>query len=813
MTTSIDGTISRVVFHKPSRYSPSGEKFLIARLSDGTTIKGSMSKPVIGEPYRFWGEHKAQKGGYGDAFEFASFEPLCDQSCGGVANYLTAHVDGIGPVKAEALVDRFGVETLTILRTDPAKALEVDGITEAVVAAIRAHFDDATALDPVAYSRLIEMFAPYRVSKKIVERLVKSFGSSAPDKILENPYLLLAFPRIGWKTVDAFATTTAGYPPEGIERHKAAVLEAMERISNDGHTATTETDILNAADALLGCHLDKGVLAELVASGDVIEYRDDYGPVYQLDKFGEAEATIAEKLAVLMAAESPLPAPLVTDEWAAESGLADEQIGAVRLIERHPVVILSGAPGTGKSWTLSRTLGRLREIGVSGIRVTAPTGKAAKRAGELLDQVEACRGIPATTIHKALAPSPGMAPEGIPQADAKFGRGREEFSFGKDEAHPFDDRVIVVDETSMVDCRLMASLLRAVKPGTRVIFVGDANQLPSVGPGSVLRDLMAAGVPTATLNQIRRSDGGGTVVRACHAIKDGFVPSDAPAIDLPTENWIHLEIGDPNAIAAKIVELNTTTRRFDPMWEMQVISAQKAKHAFGCDNLNRLLSQALNPVAHGHGQDDGNDGEGGPDFRVGDKVIRVKNGLVDEMVPWAGPDEIGGKSRPDLTWRRREWATREVAIVNGDMGSVEHILLDDKPAVIVRLRDPERLVRLPYGDAHLLPAYAITCHKAQGSGFPYVVVPVHQAFYPGLFTRELFYTAISRAEQLLITVGQWSAIEAAVGRKTVHKRQTTLVRRLAEATAGIESQEADQDEAAVTTDVTDDDFVPFPVAV
>lgn len=778
---SIDGTISRINFHKASKFT--GNMYLIARLTDGTTVKGEMSRPVVGEPYRFFGEHKPQKNGYGDAFEFHSFEALCDQSTGGVVDYLAAHIEGVGRIKAKALVERFGVETLTVLRTDPAKATEVDGISEAIVSAIRAHFEDSNALDPVAYSKLIELFAPYKIGKRLVERLVRQFGPSAPDQILGNPYILLGYPRTGWKTVDSFALATAGYAPEGRERHRAAIIECLERIaSNGGHTCATESEILNDAEGLLGCRLDRGILAELVKEGSIIATCDEYGPIYQLSELAEAEATIAEKLAVLMAAGKPLPEGIITEDWLTESGIKGDQARAARMMAENGVVILAGPPGTGKSWLLSRFLGRLRFTGTSGIRVMCPTGKAAKRAAELLSQVEACLGIPSTTIHKALAPSPNVQSDKVAAADAKFGRGREEFAFGKDEAHPFDESVIVIDETSMVDVKLMASLLRAVKPGTRVIFVGDWNQLPSVGPGSVLRDIRGL-VPTAELTEIRRSDGGGTVVKACHAIKDGRVPTDAPAINLPADNWVHIELSDMDAIAAKIVELHATTKKFDPMWDMQVVSPRKDKLPISCANLNYLLSDQLN---HAGGDGFGaTDEEGGPGFRVGDKVIRKKNGLADELVPFREPqgddDYDDVPSRPDFRWKGRAYGIREIPVVNGDMGQVVDIITDGKPAVIVRFRDPERLVRLPIADSHIILAYSVTVHAAQGSGFKYVIVPCHKAIYEGLFTRELFYTALSRSETLCVTVGQWSAIEAAVGRKTVHLRKTTLARRLDEA--------------------------------
>lgn len=777
---SLDGKIARIKFHKQSKWN--GLMYLIAELDNGETVKGNMDSPVEGMPYRFWGEKKAQKGGYGDAFEFETVEPICDRSTGGMVDYLSAHINGIGRKKARDLVEAFGGETLTILRETPERATEVEGISPAIAAAIRNHFESSAALDPIAYACLVEMFADYKIGKRIVERLVRTFGSAAPDRVRANPYLLLDYPRTGWKTVDALALTECSYDPEGVDRHRAAIRESLERIASDGHTCATGTDILDAADKLLGCHLDRSVLNDLVAEGSVVETRDEFGPIYQLASLAEAEKTIAEKLAVLMAAGRPLPAPLATEEWLAESRLGDDdQARAVKMIEENAVVILAGPPGTGKTYTLSRVLGRLRQIGLVSIRVMAPTGKASKRAAELLYQVAGCGGIPCTTVHKALAPSPNVESNKAAKADARFGRGREEFAFGKDEAHPFDEHVLVIDEGSMIDVRLFANVVRAIKPGTRLIIVGDWNQLPSVGPGSVLRDIRGL-IPTAELTRIRRSDGGGTVVRACHAIKDGRVPEDADALDLPTKNWIHLEIDDPDEIASKIVDLHATTRRFDPILDMQVVSAQKGKHAFGCDNLNRLLSELLNP-GHASGRE-GRDEEGGPPFRIGDKIVRTKNGLADEMIEWRRSEEYDAgydDSRPDLYWQDRGYKVHEIPIVNGDMGQVLDITEEARPSVIVQFRDPDRLVRLPYSDCHLIPAYAMTVHKMQGSGAKYIIIPAHKAFYHGLFTRELFYTALSRTEIVCVTVGQWSSIVAAIGRQSIHLRKTTLARRLDEA--------------------------------
>jgi exodeoxyribonuclease V alpha subunit len=348
----------------------------------------------------------------------------------------------------------------------------------------------------------------------------------------------------------------------------------------------------------------------------------------------------------------------------------------------------------------------------------------------------------------------------------------------------------------MIDVELMAATLRAVAPGTALVVVGDAHQLPSVGPGSVLRDLCVCGLPTVELTEVRRN--AGRIVRACHAIKDGRVPAPASRVDLSDgseDNWVHIEIDDPEAIAAEIVERHESVRRkaeaaraegrapaFDPVWDMQVVTPQRARLPIACENLNALLSARLNPkaalAAGVGGFGDTAEDARRPPFSVGDKVIRTKNGEADEMT---APPEGG---RVDWHWGGGRWAFAPCEVVNGDMGTVMDVVIDPDAGeawVVARLRNPDRLVRLPYGDSHLQQAYAITCHKAQGSGFPYVIVPVHHSFYwddrakRGLFNREWIYTAISRSEKLLVTIGQSDAIRAAVGRPTVHRRRTRLV--------------------------------------
>lgn len=770
----LDGTLSRVMFHAPSKYDAAGAKYLIARTAAGQTIKGSMDRPVIGAQYRFWGEFKPQSGRDETAFVFESYDPVIDESSTGAETLLRDHIDGIGRAKAAAIAEHFGDETLAILRETPERAREVRGISDAIVDAIRTYFEKAR-FDPAAYARLVDMFnkSGHRISKKVLNALIKDFRSNAPDKVIANPYILLTYPGVGWPTADSFAMATAGYDPDGIKRHCAAILEAFEPIIREGHTFATKVEIRAGVVKLINRMPRPDAWDRLIAEGEIT----GDGERFSITKIWVAEDAIATTLASLHRAAKPLPFALDT------GGLASDQVDAIRTIEASGVCLLVGPPGTGKSYTIARAIKGLIDGGITGIRVTAPTGKAAKRAAELLVGAGIDPdAIPCTTIHRALAPTPTALSPGVPQESAKSGRGRDKFEFARGPGSPLDESVIVVDETSMVDVSLMRSLLSAIKPGSRVIFVGDENQLPSVGPGSTLRDMLTSGIPVAELRDIKRSDGGGRVVRACHAIKDGRSPAPAQALDLPTENWIHIEANDPAEIASTIVSLYDRFGKFDPTWDVQVISAQKGKHAFACENLNGLLADRLNPLDPSQAED-----PNGPPFRPGDKVVRLKNSTVDELIP-----RKPGGFNPDWFWGDRGYDIGDTAVVNGDLGQIEAIATDrdGKSWILVAFRDPDRFVRLPYSDHNLIRAYAMTVHKCQGSGWPVVIVPVHTAFYwdsrtgTGLWSRELVYTAISRAEKALITVGQWGAIAAAISRKTVHQRRTRLADLLARAIRG-----------------------------
>lgn len=673
-------TIDRIRHHQPSPYN-NGLKYLIASTRDGNTVKGLMETVAEGQEYKFFGEWRPSKPWRGqpqpDYFDFVSYEAMVDRSEAGIAQYLRTHIKGLGPILANRLAAEFEADTLDVLRTDPDRALAIKGITPAIVVSIKQHFDDESRYDPAAYAKLIDLFntAGVRVPRKTIEALLDAWRSSAPERIVKYPYSLLALPSMGWKTVDTFAQSKAvGYDPKGIDRHKGAILEALRLVHDDGHTHAGRAEIQAGAYKLLGhtprdeawaesikseyivanppdgSDIDPLVWADVTSVGDDQPQRVlidiDPDATYSLPEYADAERSIAYHLARIARTARPLPFLLYSER------LHDDQQDALNVIAANPVAILTGPPGVGKSFVVAELVRCLKSNGVRKVRIVAPTGKAAKRADELVTAAGA--RVPCTTIHKALVPTLLPTETGIPQDSAKLGRGRRAWGFAHNEDNPLDVEWLIADEFSMTDATLSASLLQAVRSGARLLIVGDENQLPSVGPGAVLRDLIAAGVPTARLTRIVRSDGGGRVVRACHAIIVGKMPEPAPRISLPTENWIHFETPAPadgsreardaadREIASIIVDLVKPYGSFkDVLWDVQVISPQHAKFPFSCNNLNELLSNKLNPRPDGSAGFGGLEGETespeSPRFIVGDKVIRRKNGLVDQMIPVADP--------------------------------------------------------------------------------------------------------------------------------------------------------------------------------
>jgi exodeoxyribonuclease V alpha subunit len=696
---TITGTLTDI------RFSKNG--FLIGLLSSGEAVKGNMNEPIIGQEYRLAGDWEDDPK-WGRQFKFQRYATETPRDSEGIFRYLVRVAKWVGPVVGRSIVKTFGDDALTILKQDPQRAAdEIKGLTfkraEEISRDLIANQDrEAAAVE------LESMLGGHHLPKHTITTLIETYHSEAPALIRQSPYGTLMDVRgIGFTLADRVAVSqTIGYERDGIERRQAASLHALqEAATGAGHTWLPGEKLINEVQELTGFPPGPDVRVKLIED-DAIRVRNN---MVALAKLADDERDVAGMILQLLVKGEDLSEHVSVDL----KGLATDQQEAFRLAMTHPVFILTGAPGTGKTYTLRRIIEQFTQWNKL-IALAAPTGKAAKRMTEVI-------GMPAMTIHRLLGPEP------------RTFKGELIFGFTRGIGSPIPADLLVIDEFSMVDISLAASLFRAVALGTRVLIVGDHYQLPSVGPGAVLRDLLAAEVPSYELTEIKRNTG--DIVKACHAIKDGLPAAPSPHLDPDAGlNFRHIEESDPFIIQEIIRDLVTkrlSMRGYDPVWDIQVLSPMNERTALSCLDLNIMLQGALNihpPVP-------------GVPFRISDKVIQRKNEEIDSEF-----------------------------VVNGDLGEVKDI---NDAEIVVNFLYPDRLVRIKRKSHHIQLAYAITIHRMQGSEAPVIIIPVHTCF-GGFFNRELLYTAISRAQDICITVGEWHALEAAVGRVGNVRRITRL---------------------------------------
>jgi len=703
---TVAGILSRQVYY--------GNNFLVGRLDTGATVVGSIVDPTIGDEYEFygsWDKHPT----YGKQFRFRQYVKKLPQSQAGIVRYLT-RAKWLGTKRANAVAQAYGKDTLEVLRTNPQRVAEdIAGITEERALEIQAHLQKHKALEG-ATVQLEEMLAGVKgLPKDIAVRLLADLGSDAPHELKRNPYRLVGFRGVGFLLADRFALSI-GYKPEGIHRRSAAVEYVLKTAaSNEGHTVLPAAEIVTRVRSLIGIDPSPG-LANLAAKGSIVLRPGDR---IALQGMYKAEKGASEALRRLISAPVvPCSAPL--------DNLTPDQRGAVKAISGASVAVLTGPPGSGKTYTLARIVKGWKAAGVRGIAFCAPTGKAATRMTESL--ADTLPGARASTIHRLLDPQP--MPDGS-------------FSFGYGPDNQLELGGIVVDEVSMLDVNLAASLFGAVKTGTRLLLVGDVDQLPSVGPGAVLADMIGAGIPTARLDSIVRN--AGQIVKACSDIRKGKPFAWAERFDIDAgENLRHIKKVSGRDIIATIVALvdKMPSLGFDPFWDFQVLAPMNTRSQTSVAALNKALGDKLNPGPLPKGLD----------FRVGDKVVRTKNALAKTV-------DLG-----------------VVEIVNGDIGIVDKI---EGSEIVVSLVNPPRQVILPRLEHHLQRAFCMTCHKLQGSDAPVIAMPLHRSF--GTFpTREWLYTAISRAKTLCLTVGSKGVALDMIARRAA-KRRTMLKGLLSEA--------------------------------
>lgn len=767
------GMFGATRYHQVSQYSDAGNKFAIAEFSTDpgkhATVKGEINDINYGWKYRLYGEWREDS--YGESFTFTSFEPLVPKSHDGMVDFMSRLVPEIGPVRGRLIVDHFGEDSFAILKENPSRLKEVDGISPHVREAVEAYFsaDNAMQVDPVAYSRLYDLLKSIKPRRKVIMSLLANFGSNAPQFITENPYRLLDYPGMGWLSVDKLATKILGYREDGLERHKKAIFESLSRNAELGHTKVDSATLQYDCAKLLGMQLLPAAISE--AEDERMTYTDEKGYV-SLRKIYMYEILISSELARLRG-DSDLGFDLSDDMFEDEQRLIPE------MVRTKLVSGISGVPGSGKSHSISIIIKNLIRHGESNILVVAPTGKAAKRNDELIQDLNLDTSIICSTMHRALgAQMSGDAEVGIPEEEARVNRGREKFQFEYGAANKLPYSVYIIDECSMVDVQLGSMFLSAIPTGSRVIIVGDRYQLPSVGPGSVLRDIIAAGIPIVNLDKPRRNSG--AIAQACYMIKEGRNPDPIALGEKFSKNWTHVEISKDENIARVISEIHSNyinINNFDmSKSNLQVISPEK-KGILGCYYLNRVLGDIVNPVqgsrlATGKKEDTTSEAA----VRIGDKVVRTKNGQVNSLIDLETSFDYEMEVTKTIVFNNIEYGLSKAYVVNGDMGEVVGF---HGALVVVRFVNPARLCIMSKQESKISLAYALTVHKMQGSSAPIVIVPLSNFYWNsrdmvGLFCRELIYTMFSRPSERLITVGRINEAYQAISRITINQRQTRL---------------------------------------
>jgi exodeoxyribonuclease V alpha subunit len=674
-----------------------------------------------------WTYHKE----FGRQFAFVGFEKKLPCDIEGIITYLSSRtVKGVGPVTAVKIVNRFGIETFDVLENHPEWLTDIPGITMKKAAAISESFCEQSAL------RSIMVFFKDYIGAREVSNVYKRLGSESVSIVRENPYILCEGNfAISFEKIDKFAASL-GFAKEGESRILSGTKYVLSHNGEgNGHTCLPKERLISLSSALLkvGADVLSDMIESFLSEEKLKQYVIDDVAYVMTPENDEAERYVAKRLVKL----SDWAVRFSTDDISSlinsvESGMNicyDRlQREALYHALNSGVTIITGGPGTGKTTIVKALIELFARIGWDTV-LAAPTGRAAKRLSEATSEE-------AKTIHRLL------------EVERKSDTGEQ--VFGRNERYPIDQTVIIVDEASMIDLSLMNSLLRAIRRGARLVLIGDIDQLPSVGAGNVLSDIIESGVvDTVRLTTVFRQSKESLIVTNAHRINGG----EPPILNNTDSDFFFVRRENDEEIAKTISELLTVrlpkTYGESIKEEVQVISPSK-KGAGGVDLLNTSLQDALNPKAQFKKEKNAH----GISFREGDRVMQVVNNYD---IEWEKNGNIG------------------YGLFNGDIGVIESINSNEESMLI---RFDDKVVSYDFSSLDDLElAYAITTHKSQGSEYPVVIIPMYYCPYV-LMTRNLLYTAITRAKKMVILVGKSDVPQLMVNNKREVLRYTTLKDRL-----------------------------------
>lgn len=739
----LEGYIEHVIYHSENGYTV----FVLVSDEQEITCVGSFSSLNEGEYLELTGSYKVHPM-YGEQFQVESFSSVAPKDALAMERYLgSGAIRGVGLALAARIVRRFGADTFRIIEEEPERLAEVKGISEKKAREIAVQVEEKREL-----RQAMIFLQQYGISVALAVKIYQKYGGKLYDKMKTNPYQLADdIEGVGFRTADEIAQRV-GIHKDSDYRVRSGILYTLLQAAGEGHTCLPREQLIRQAVELLqvpretvekhltDLNIERKLVQRMLPDPENAGPEGEEGgeiPFFYAAVYYHMELSVASMLCTLnqpLKTDGQAQKRLKQVEQASRIRLEEEQRQAVAQAVENGLLIITGGPGTGKTTTIN-TIIRYFEAENLEILLAAPTGRAAKRMTE-------ATGYEARTIHRMLELSGGPEQE----------RGRAVFQRDKD--NPLEADVIIIDEMSMVDLYLMQALLKAVLPGTRLILVGDVNQLPSVGAGNVLRDMIDSRVfPVVRLNRIFRQAAKSDIIVNAHKINRG----EPVVLDNKSRDFFFLERQDPRVVARVVLALvqeklprYVNAKPFD----IQVLTPMR-KGALGVEQLNSILQEYLNPKAPGKEEKEGKKGL----FREGDKVMQIRN---DYQLEW----EV--RNRYGLA------VDRGMGIFNGDMGLVRQI---NHFAENMQVEfDEGRMVTYDFKQLDELElAYAVTIHKSQGSEYPAVVIPLLGG-PKMLMNRNLLYTAVTRARSCVTLVGSLAAFENMVKNENEQKRYSGLAK-------------------------------------